>query len=53
MVPRDGIEPPTLCSSGRCSTTELPGLNEENFENNDQVRSKINIEYRELRHLSN
>ena len=26
MVPRNGIEPPTLCSSGRCSTTELPGL---------------------------
>ena len=28
MVPRDGIEPPTLCSSGTCSTTELPGLTE-------------------------
>ena len=25
MVPRDGIEPPTPCSSGTCSTTELPG----------------------------
>jgi len=25
MVPRDGIEPSTLRSSGACSTTELPG----------------------------
>lgn len=24
MVPRSGIEPPTLRSSGACSTTELP-----------------------------
>lgn len=24
MVPREGIEPPTRCSSGTCSTTELP-----------------------------
>ena len=24
MAPRDGIEPPTPCSSGRRSTTELP-----------------------------
>ena len=24
MAPRDGIEPPTPCSSGTCSTTELP-----------------------------
>ena len=53
MVPRDGIEPPTLCSSGTCSTTELPGLNickskEMNLEQIDLCK----IEYFLLRTLS-